>query len=152
MNTEQAFEKMVTYFSQKGTPPGARFHELPGAIAEHQVRCVYLDDNGNRCVIGCLLPDHLAQQAEELGGTWSGVLHKAEMREKETGTQMYQELRHFFDGVDKKFLMRAQQEHDSLAAKHESLVHPETFREKLLERLHALGDRFALPWPEVAQA
>lgn len=93
MTTQEAYEKMREWLGRPGAEK-CYVDDMNGW------NCLYLRDDGNRCAIGCLLPDDLAQKLAETNESVSGLIaENAEVRE-------------LFKGVSEAFLSDAQQLHD----------------------------------------
>lgn len=102
MTTQEAYEAIREFFSRP---------EATLAWDEGLGECVYRGggepDSPIRCAFGCILPDDL--YSPNMEGTSVIIL-----KDSEPGSMWKPVLRHF-EGVNLKFLERAQHAHDSLA-------------------------------------
>lgn len=66
LTPHEAWEKMSAYFGQKG----ARLAVTSSGV------CLYRTPAGRACAVGCLLPDDVAEHADEIGadGGWSDIV------------------------------------------------------------------------------
>jgi hypothetical protein len=87
MDTQEAYELMRAWLTR------------PGAAISLDSVCMYRSSDGNRCAVGCLIPDNLYDDSIE-GGTVVSWVHKEN------------NLWKYFTNVDFDFLIEAQILHD----------------------------------------
>ncbi len=102
MNNQEAFNNTWRFHVVEGNPLG---------YDEDQSGCVYINEDGLRCAIGCQLPDRLAEKAQRIGNpsVYSVI---AEV----------QEIRDLFADSSTSFLTTLQNTHDSVAQAEEMSV------------------------------
>ena len=125
MNTQQAYEKMRSYFAQQG----AVLAKAPSQTTVDGALCMYRTPEGNKCAVGCLIPDDLYSSALERMGIvqWQELLAGATadrefFRSEVSTVAATASVLGFLHDVDKEFLGRAQKLHDSLASDVKSFV------------------------------
>jgi hypothetical protein len=126
MDTQEAYEKMRSWFSKPNHGPG-----YDPDIGECAYRGV---DENHRCAVGAILPDKLYKDSFESGGVVNIVTESAAVA-------------HYFKDVDISFLSSAQKIHDD---KYWGLldsvdgVNEEKFRVNFIASLDNLAGDFGL--------
>ncbi len=102
MNSQEVFNNTWNYHVVEGNPLG---------YDKDLLGCVYINEDGLRCAIGCQLPDRLAEKAQRIGNpsVYSAI---AEV----------QEIRDLFADSSTSFLTTLQNTHDSVAQAEEMSV------------------------------
>lgn len=130
LTTQEAYEQIRSYFSR----PGA-------VLAKSGGYCQYRDERGNKCAVGCLIPDELYDLALD-----GGIILGEEMEDNNVAAiiNMHPRLKEICDGdteegqLKLRFLTRAQAEHDDHSVKSVGLF---------LEELDFLAREFGLKIP-----
>lgn len=101
MTTQEAYETMRAYFSR----PGATYAYDDGAAM-----CQYRTRSGDKCAVGCLIPDELYERRFEDYVAAVGLMSLIEAEENHA-------LFAIFADIDLDFLVAAQDAHDKNATR-----------------------------------
>lgn len=115
MTTQEAYEAIRTYFET----------EAIGLAKDGNGACQYRTDDGQKCAVGCLIPDEVYSTEME----WKNVTALFDSMPYVAG---------YFHGVDRRFLADAQVMHDSIANDRAAFVRGLDF----VARAHGLE----VPW------
>lgn len=117
MNNQEAFNNMY------------RHAQTMPRLAEENGRCMYRTKDGNRCLVGVLIPDDLYEQSMDEGGEGEiqHILHS------------YIFAQEHLSDITLSLLIDAQKAHDD-----EAHLFNEDWRELLLKRLQGIADKYNL--------
>lgn len=107
LTTQEAYERIRTYF----TRPDAVLARNPMSGT-----CYYRDSEGNKCAVGCLIPDELYDKQLSENVTLGS---KIEGKNMNAAIEAHEELRDLLNGLSpegrkkRAFLAEAQGHHDS---------------------------------------
>jgi hypothetical protein len=127
MTAQEAYEKIREWFDpstrafdDESLPKfGAEIRRQDGIVA---VTCRYKAEDGSRCAVGCIIPDHLIDMVGRVTGSYSSLMDEVEERmvhdyggqgRENDWAEVYEILD--TDPAKRSFLSAAQRAHDQTA-------------------------------------